>query len=411
MPRTWSGALALVALAATGFECPVGHHSAPGDPMLDRDVTLLGSNEVLEIPAGTPAILPGPDGELGTDDDVAFGWAWGDVDLVIRGGITAFSGPFAAHRRVSQRCRTATAEPFGEGTPLPFVVARVERALLPRGRQSRQSALARPACRCSRSPSATSTATASSASLTSTATPSTLEIEEEELRVLGRRFAPSSGGRASGELFVERRRPARRGAARGPRRGGLRGALRSAALRRQGPERAARDDAAPVRAAHAPAGRDRRQCARLGEPRRAGGRGGRGGLHAAAPRPRGAGGVHAASGRAPEHRLREGTIGRLRALRPRARARPRDLPEPPGAPAPSRPRCCREREPSTRCSSSSSCPTTEPRRRSSPAWFPSTGSGTSPRSVPARRSRSAPAAASRSLPRTWTMIRRPRRSR
>lgn len=200
MPRTWSGALALVALAATGFECPVGHHSAPGDPMLDRDVTLLGSNEVLEIPAGTPAILPGLDGELGTDDDVAFGWAWGDVDLVIRGGITAFSGPFPAPASLAA-LPEATAEPFGEGTPLPFVIAASNGHYSP--------AAGNPV----NPPSLTGVPMLALAfgdldgdgvigvtHLDGNALD--LEIEEEELRVLGRRFAPSSGGRASGELFV-----------------------------------------------------------------------------------------------------------------------------------------------------------------------------------------------------------------
>lgn len=75
-----------------------------------------------EIVAGAPWIQAGPDGEYETEDDDIRPWLLGDADLVVRSGISSLSGSFPASHDLAN-APVASAEPFGSGIPVAFVVA------------------------------------------------------------------------------------------------------------------------------------------------------------------------------------------------------------------------------------------------------------------------------------------------
>lgn len=86
--------LVLVVLLGAGTGCEWGVLLAPDDLMLHLDPVEPGTLRVKTLLPGAPWIGPGPDGEYGTEDDEIRSAEVGDVDLVLRSGMTDFSGPF-----------------------------------------------------------------------------------------------------------------------------------------------------------------------------------------------------------------------------------------------------------------------------------------------------------------------------
>jgi hypothetical protein len=83
--------LALAASLCVAARC-VSVHVDANDPMLHLDAIDPITQQFLEMtPEGRP-LAPGPDGIPDTDDDVLLDFAWGDIDLVLRTGMTSFSG-------------------------------------------------------------------------------------------------------------------------------------------------------------------------------------------------------------------------------------------------------------------------------------------------------------------------------
>jgi len=84
---------------------------------------LLNLFRIAEIVPGVPWLKPGPDGVFGTPDDESRA-PIGDVDLIVRGGMSNFAGPFPeTSPRRGAVLPAALTEPFGEGQGIDFVVA------------------------------------------------------------------------------------------------------------------------------------------------------------------------------------------------------------------------------------------------------------------------------------------------
>ena len=62
------------------------------DPLLSFDWRDALTGLIVEIGPGVPLILPGPDGELDSNDDEILLTIVGDVDLVVRSGLSGFGG-------------------------------------------------------------------------------------------------------------------------------------------------------------------------------------------------------------------------------------------------------------------------------------------------------------------------------
>jgi hypothetical protein len=171
--------------------------------MLHTDAAETATGKILETPSGTPVVLPGPDGEVGTQDDVLRSYFVGDVDLVVRTGISGFGSAFppAAIRSGIAALPLAVAEPFGQGTPIAFAVGASDGARVPvTGNPVDPPSLSGVAILALAFGDLDGDGVIGVTLLDGNALDAPLE--EEELRPLGRRFAPAIGGRASGELFV-----------------------------------------------------------------------------------------------------------------------------------------------------------------------------------------------------------------
>ncbi|MBW2391099.1 MAG: hypothetical protein JRG89_22080 [Deltaproteobacteria bacterium] len=94
----------------------------PQDLLLHRDVMDPGTGRAAEIVPGAAWIRPGPDGKFETADDSILWWVSGDADLVVRAGISSFTGPFPPSHDLAG-APIAIAEPFASGISVPFVVA------------------------------------------------------------------------------------------------------------------------------------------------------------------------------------------------------------------------------------------------------------------------------------------------
>jgi len=188
-----------VACAALGFEC-VGIHWSPDDLMLHGDATDPATGAFLEIPAGAPATLPGPDGELATGDDVVLRAVRGDVDLVVRTGLQSFGAAFPA-AKTPGTAPVAVAEPFGDGTPVLFVAGASDGRHGPAaGNPVDPPSLADAPVLAVAFGDLDGDGVIGVTELDGDALD--LELEEAELVPIGRRFASSSGGRAAGQLPV-----------------------------------------------------------------------------------------------------------------------------------------------------------------------------------------------------------------
>jgi hypothetical protein len=88
--RILTPALCLVAALAAADQHPRVH--APGDAMLHGDALDPATGRAAEIVPGAPWIEPGPDGRFGSADDVVHADIIGDVDIVVRSGVTKLVG-------------------------------------------------------------------------------------------------------------------------------------------------------------------------------------------------------------------------------------------------------------------------------------------------------------------------------
>ncbi len=117
--RLW---IAFFAVALMGNHCSGPLIFVPNtDGLLFADYIDFATGLVAEIVAGAPLVRPGPDGNFGTADDVISPSIVGDADLVVRTGMTSFSGPFPP-TPTPAGAPVAVAEPFGQGVPVSFVV-------------------------------------------------------------------------------------------------------------------------------------------------------------------------------------------------------------------------------------------------------------------------------------------------
>jgi len=116
--------VAAVALLGSG-RCRI---VLPDDPLLDFDVFEPFTWNAAEIVPGAPWIRAGRDREIGTQDDRIEADVLGDVDLVLRTGRTALAPPIPppASAGAPASWPAGVAEPFGEGVPIPYVVAPVD---------------------------------------------------------------------------------------------------------------------------------------------------------------------------------------------------------------------------------------------------------------------------------------------
>ncbi len=194
-------ALCVTALIAGGGSC-VELFSDPSDPMLFLDPIDPATGRVAEIAPNAPWFHPGPDGEFGTRDDIDIDidGIEGDIDLVLRTGISELSGPIPASKP-ADRGPFGVAEPFGRGVPINFVVMPVD---------SRQG-VAPGIPVVSPSLEGNPVLVAAFADLDGDGFIGIThldgdkldgEIEEAELIAVGRRFAITEAGVAAGSLFV-----------------------------------------------------------------------------------------------------------------------------------------------------------------------------------------------------------------
>ncbi|MDH3685212.1 MAG: hypothetical protein OEP95_03255 [Myxococcales bacterium] len=172
---------------------------AEGDLMLHRDIADPETGELLELPPFAPWVQPGADGRLGTGDDEVRSFAFlpADIDLIVRTGLRSFSGPVP----VRSRPPDVVAEPFGEGTPLEFVVAAVNGYpgpgwLEPTDPPSLEGSPVLVMAFADLDGDGAIGITLSDGD------PFDASLEGAELEPVGRRLAIASGGRASGEFFV-----------------------------------------------------------------------------------------------------------------------------------------------------------------------------------------------------------------
>jgi hypothetical protein len=195
-------ALAAVAATTLAVRC-VGFQWDPADPMLHLEAIDPDTGKVVEMPAGTPAIFSGPDARFGTADDQIFPFVTGDVDLVVRSGTRGFTGPFppAAIAGGVASLPEAIAEPFGDGSPVPFVVAASDgRPDPPTGDPVSPPSLVGAPILAVAFGDLDGDGFIGITQLDGNA--SDASLEEEELRPVGRVFAIASGGRADGQIAI-----------------------------------------------------------------------------------------------------------------------------------------------------------------------------------------------------------------
>jgi hypothetical protein len=111
--------------------------SAAQEPVLAGDPSVPDGSAVAEILPFHPYYDPGRDGKYGTDDDAIRSDRIGDIDLVVRVGAVDLTAGIPDPTARAQ-APTAVAEPFGQGTLIPFVVfASDGDERLPYGRETR----------------------------------------------------------------------------------------------------------------------------------------------------------------------------------------------------------------------------------------------------------------------------------
>lgn len=175
---------------------------AQADPMLEGDPVDSGG-AILELQPEVPRIEAGPDEDLGTADDVVDFGTLGDVDLVVRTGLTSFVGPIPVTAPGRGAVPQVRAGP--NGIPIPFVVATSD------GSGSPGNPVVSPAVE------GNPVLVVAFADLDGDGyvgvtsldgDPNDASTEEAELNFVGRAFAIVQNGQAGGQLFVHLGAPA-----------------------------------------------------------------------------------------------------------------------------------------------------------------------------------------------------------
>jgi parallel beta-helix repeat protein len=116
-------ALAVAAVPRSGGAASVVFNGDPIDP---------GSGAPYEILPGKPLVLPGPDGLLGSADDVVKPAIVGDIDLVVRAGVRDATPAIPAPALAGGTVPTGVAGPVSAGgTEVPFTVFVSDGAVAP----------------------------------------------------------------------------------------------------------------------------------------------------------------------------------------------------------------------------------------------------------------------------------------
>ncbi len=176
----------------------------PNDALQSTDWYDLVLERTLELQPGEPLLAAGPDGELGTADDVLHAYIAGDLDLVVRSGIQGFSGPIPPPTALTPggAVPVAVAEPLGAGSTVDFVVVASDGAAEPA-----YGNVASPAYLEGLPLLVLAFADLDGDGYVGVTNldgdPLDNSVEEAELEPVGRRFAIASAGQAAGSLAVE----------------------------------------------------------------------------------------------------------------------------------------------------------------------------------------------------------------
>jgi hypothetical protein len=180
-----------------------------GDPLLAFDWLDTLTGLIVDVGPGVPLILAGPDGKLDSEDDEILLDVVGDIDLVVRSGISDFSGaipdpsPLVAGGSVPE----GIAEPFALGTPIDFVVVASDGATSPPyGNPAAPAYFEGLPILVLAFADLDGDGFIGITSLDGD--PGDSQLEEAELTPVGRRFVIGAGDRAAGQLFVEAGGPA-----------------------------------------------------------------------------------------------------------------------------------------------------------------------------------------------------------
>ena len=117
-------ALLGVSMLAMAYTTP--RFNSQSDALLDGDWIDPILNQIALILPGRPFISPGSDGEFGTGDDFFTTYLVGDLDLVLRAGISDSAGPIPPPALGAVGTLFATAAADGMGTEIDFIVAAVD---------------------------------------------------------------------------------------------------------------------------------------------------------------------------------------------------------------------------------------------------------------------------------------------
>jgi hypothetical protein len=176
----------------------------PADPMFQGDYFLLG--RPLELLPDVPWITAGQDGRLGTEDDSILFSVTGDVDLAVRTGVTEIGTTLPPPSPLRGGPPLAVAEPFGSGVPIDFAVTAMSGTRPDGGVPVLSPAVANVPVLAVAFADLDGDGYVGVTALDGG--PDDTELEERELIAVGRRFAPMSGSRAAGQLFVAAGGPA-----------------------------------------------------------------------------------------------------------------------------------------------------------------------------------------------------------
>ena len=117
--------IAIGALWMIAAECAIRFNS-PSDLLLHQDWVDTETNLVAFALPNRPIISAGLDGEFLTDDDLVDVFRLGDLDLVLRVGLSESLGPLPAPALSMTPPFMATAATIGSGTEVDFIVAAVD---------------------------------------------------------------------------------------------------------------------------------------------------------------------------------------------------------------------------------------------------------------------------------------------
>lgn len=112
----------LLGLVVGGAQAEPDRFIDPADPVLHLDVLDPDTGRPAVIIPYAPWIQRGPDGVLGTDDDIVNAEVQGDVDLVVRSGHLSVADKIPEPSAAGDALHVGVAEPFSEGVPIPFTV-------------------------------------------------------------------------------------------------------------------------------------------------------------------------------------------------------------------------------------------------------------------------------------------------